>query len=52
MSRQGRDRTMPITAAHLLVVERAHTLAFWEWLERINSGYAGRQPWLKAHGGR
>jgi len=43
---------MPISASHLLVVECAHIPAFWERLDRVNSGYAGHQPWLKEHGGR
>ena len=40
--------------AHELVhlVERRHTPAFWERLERVIPDYADRQQWLKAHGGR
>lgn len=34
------------------LVERRHTPAFWERLERVIPDYANHQQWLKAHGGR
>ena len=34
------------------VVERSHTPAFWERLERVIPDYADRQRWLKTYGGR
>jgi len=39
--------------AHELVhlIERSHTPAFWERLERVIPDHADRQRWLKEHGG-
>lgn len=40
--------------AHELVhlIERSHSDAFWERLERVLPDYAERQRWLREHGGR
>jgi putative PIN family toxin of toxin-antitoxin system len=44
---------IPILVTHELVhlVERSHSDAFWERVERIIPDYADRQRWLKEHGG-
>jgi len=46
-------RMIEYLVAHELVhlVERSHSDAFWERLERIVPDYAERQRWLKEHGG-
>jgi predicted metal-dependent hydrolase len=46
-------RVIEYLVAHELVhlVERTHSDAFWERVERIIPDYADRQRWLKEHGG-
>lgn len=46
-------RTIEYLVVHELVhlIERNHSDAFWERLERIIPDYADRQRWLKEHGG-
>jgi len=46
-------RMIEYLVAHELVhlIERNHTDAFWERLERVIPDYADRQRWLKEHGG-
>ncbi|MFB0534628.1 MAG: YgjP-like metallopeptidase domain-containing protein [Anaerolineae bacterium] len=33
------------------LIERSHSDAFWEHVERIIPDHADRQRWLKEHGG-
>ena len=46
-------RMIEYVVAHELVhlVERSHTPAFWQRLERVIPECADRQRWLKEHGG-
>ena len=46
-------RMIEYLVTHELVhlVERSHSDAFWERLERVIPDYADRQRWLKEHGG-
>jgi predicted metal-dependent hydrolase len=46
-------RMIEYLVAHEMVhlIERSHSDAFWECLERIIPDYADRQHWLKEHGG-
>jgi predicted metal-dependent hydrolase len=46
-------RMIEYLVAHELVhlIERSHSDAFWERLERVIPNYADRQHWLKEHGG-
>ena len=47
-------RMIEYLVTHELVhlIERSHSDAFWERVERIIPDYADRQRWLKEHGGR
>jgi predicted metal-dependent hydrolase len=47
------DRMIEYVVAHELVhlLERRHTAAFWERLERVIPDYAERQQWLRDQGG-
>jgi predicted metal-dependent hydrolase len=46
-------RMIEYLVTHELVhlIERSHSDAFWERLERVIPDYADRQQWLKEHGG-